>query len=173
MERYLKDERIFQYRLISPGEIPFSQSVIDACRANKCGRYGAFWTCPPGVGDPEQLKAKIRGYKRAAVFTCKYELEDPFDLDGMTAGARSTAGILREITARMRADGVDFMALGCEGCSLCEKCSYPSSPCRFPNEAVPSVEACGVNVVELARKAGINYNNGSCTVTYFCVILTR
>ena len=32
-------------------------------------------------------------------------------------------------------------------------------------------EACGINVVELSRNIGVNYNNGPNTVTYFCIIL--
>ena len=54
---------------------------------------------------------------------------------------------------------------------ICTKCNYPATACRFPERAIPSVEACGIDVVELARKSGINYNNGPDTVTYFCIIL--
>ena len=62
-------------------------------------------------------------------------------------------------------------ALGCEGCDICEKCTYPDAPCRFPEKAIPSIEACGISVVELSKLIGLNYNNGPCTVTYFCMIL--
>ena len=89
----------------------------------------------------------------------------------MVEGQKSAKHVLQKITENLRADGEKFMVLGCEGCGLCEKCTYPDAPCRFPEKAVPSVEACGINVVELAKKSGINYNNGSNTVTYFCVIL--
>ena len=84
---------------------------------------------------------------------------------------KKAKSVLQNITEKLRADGVRFMALGCEGCGICEKCTYPDSPCRFPEKAIPSVEACGINVVEFSRKIGINYNNGADTVTYFCVIL--
>ena len=72
---------------------------------------------------------------------------------------------------KLDAAGISYMALGCEGCDLCEECTYPTEPCRFPKKAVPSVEACGINVVELSHSIGINYNNGADTVTYFCIIL--
>ena len=170
---YMDDGRIFQYAVLSSSEIPFSQSVVEACRQNKCGRYGTCWTCPPGVGDPEELEARIKSYSTAAVFTCKYELEDSFDIEGMSRGAVTTQRILLEKAELLRKDGADFMVLGCEGCILCEKCSYPDAPCRFPDKAIPSVEACGINVVELAAKSGLRYNNGPCTVTYFCLILIR
>lgn len=171
IEKYLSDPEIFQYKVIETSEIPFSQSVHDMCKANRCGKYGTSWTCPPGVGRLDELESKIKKYKTACVFTCKYDLEDSFDLEGMTLGQKRTKAVLRDITEKLRADGEKFMALGCEGCELCEKCTYPNAPCRFPEEAVPSVEACGINVVELAKIVGINYNNGVNTVTYFCTVL--
>jgi predicted metal-binding protein len=171
IEKYLSNPEIFQYKLIETNEIPFSQAVIDMCKANRCGKYGTCWTCPPGVGNLDELESKIKSYKTACVFTCKYDLEDSFDFEGMIEGQKSAKRVLQNIIEQLQADGEKFMALGCEGCGLCEKCTYPDAPCRFPEKAVPSVEACGINVVELAKKSGINYNNGADTVTYFCVIL--
>ena len=171
-DKYFNSKKIFQYKVINPQNIPFSQAVADACAANLCGKYGTCWTCPPGVGNRLELEKRIKSYKQAIVFTCKYELEDSFDFDGMKDGGKKTAALLREITDAMRKDGIDFMALGCEGCLICEKCTYPDSPCRFPNRAIPSIEACGVDVVALAASIGINYNNGPNTVTYFCAVLT-
>lgn len=171
IEKFLNNPGIFQYKLIETNEIPFSQAVVDMCKANRCGKYGTCWTCPPGVGNLNELESKIKSYKNACVFTCQYDLEDSFDFEGMIDGQKNAKKVLLRITESLRADGEKFMALGCEGCGLCEKCTYPDAPCRFPEKAVASVEACGINVVELARKAGINYNNGANTVTYFCIIL--
>jgi len=171
IEKYLNNSEIFQYKLIETSEIPFSQQVVDMCKANRCGKYGTCWTCPPGVGTLDELERRIKSYKNACVFTCRYDLEDSFDFEGMVEGQKSAKRVLQNIIEQLRADGEKIMALGCEGCGLCEECTYPDAPCRFPEKAVPSVEACGINVVELAKKSGINYNNGADTVTYFCVIL--
>ncbi len=171
IEKYLTNDRIFQYKVIDTDRIPFSESVVEACRANLCGRYGTCWTCPPGVGPLSELEKKVRRYKRAAVFTCKYELEDWYDIEGMADGAKTTQELLLRITYELRRDGVDFYALGCEGCRICEKCTYPDKPCRFPDKAIVSVEACGINVVELSADIGLKYNNGPNTVTYFCAVL--
>ncbi len=170
-EAYFAIPQIWEYRCIDSGEIPFSESVVEACRANLCGRYGKSWTCPPGVGELSALEKKIKRYRHAVVFTCKYELEDSFDFEGMMAGQKKTRALLQDILAHLRADGIPFLALGCEGCGLCGSCTYPHAPCRHPEQAVPSVEACGIHVVELSRKIGIAYNNGPHTVTYFCIVL--
>ncbi len=59
--------------------------------------------------------------------------------------------------------------LGAGGCDICEKCTYPNSPCRFPQKAKPSVEASGVDVVTLCKETGLKYINGVNTVTYFSI----
>lgn len=170
IEKYLDSGKIFQYKIIDTEQIPFCESVVEACRANMCGRYNTCWTCPPGVGELNTLMAKAKCYKYAAVFTCKYELEDWCDVEGMADGAKSTQSLLLEITDRLRGDGMDFYALGCEGCNICNNCTYPDAPCRFPEKAIVSIEASGINVVELSKNIGLKYNNGANTVTYFCAI---
>ena len=171
IEKYLNKGEIHELKVISPYDIPFSEAVAEACRANRCGRYGTCWTCPPGVGSLEEMEKKIKRYEKAAVFSCKFDLEDSFDFEGMTEGKIATKKFLFSLKDELKSDGIDFFALGCGGCELCQKCTYPDSPCRFPDKATPSVEACGINVVELSRNIGIKYNNGPNTVTYFCIIL--
>ena len=173
IDSLLNQPGIFQYRVTEAKLIPFSKAVADACRANACGRYGTCWTCPPGVGEYTALEQKTKEYDIAAVFTCKYDLEDCFDFEGMMSGQRETMKILYAVAEELRCSGEKFMVLGCEGCNLCEKCSYPDAPCRFPEKAVASVEACGIDVVSLSRNLNINYNNGPNTVTYFCIVLFK
>ena len=173
IDSLLNHPGIFQYRITAAKSIPFSKAVADACRANACGKYGTCWTCPPGVGEYITLEQKIKEYATAAVFTCRYDLEDCFDFEGMMVGQRETMKILYAVAEELRNSGENVMVLGCEGCNLCEKCTYPDAPCRFPEKAVVSVEACGIDVVSLSRNLNINYNNGPNTVTYFCIVLFK
>ena len=170
IETYLAGLPIREYAVIDTSRIPFSDEVEEMCRANRCGRYGKIWTCPPGVGTLEEWRERLNRYKKTLVYSCKYDLEDSFDFESMAAGAKATQQILYTLSDRLREDGVRFVALGCEGCGLCEKCTYPDAPCRFPMKATPSVEACGISVVRLAADTGIRYNNGKDTVTYFNLI---
>ena len=171
IERYLDRPDVFEYKVIGTGELPFSPAVREACERNVCGRYGKSWMCPPGVGDWEALEQEIKAYPFAAVFTCKYGLEDSFDFEGMQEGQRQAKRVFAAVVGAMRQAGERFLALGSGGCDLCESCAYPDAPCRFPDRATPSVEACGVNVMQLAKQIGVRYNNGPNTVTYFFVIL--
>lgn len=168
---YLLSPDIFEYGIIETADIPFSSEVVSMCEENRCGKYGTCWTCPPGVGNISDIERWVKGFKNAAVFTCKYALEDSFDIEGMLEGKERTKLVLNGIIEKLLADNQNFGALGCEGCNICEKCTYPDAPCRFPKKAIPAVEACGIHVAQLAKKVGVNYINGTNTITYFCMIL--
>ena len=65
----------------------------------------------------------------------------------------------------------DALILSNEGCGRCKDCTYPDAPCRFPDKLYPSIEGFGFIVSELAQQAGIKYNNGPNTVTFFGAVL--
>ena len=171
IERYLTHPDICQYQTFSTAVIPFSPAVVEACARNVCGKYGKTWTCPPGVGTLEELERKVKAYPCALLISFRYDLEDSFDFEGMMEGERRAKAAFHSIADDMRAAGERFRMLGSGGCGLCESCTYPDAPCRFPDRAGPSIEACGINVMQLAKEVGLRYNNGPNTVTYFCMIL--
>ena len=88
----------------------------------------------------------------------------------MTEGRAEHNCTERAIEAALKKQDEKFEICGAEGCSLCEKCTYPRAPCRHPDLMHHSMEATGMNVVKLASDAGIHYMNGVNTVTYFSVI---
>jgi predicted metal-binding protein len=171
VEELLRDPAVWEYRIIPTAQIPFAQAVADACKANSCGKYGSCWTCPPGVGHYTQWQQRILQFRTAVVFTCKHPLEDCFDFEGMIEGQRRTMDVLYRMQDQLRQSGLPHLPLGCAGCSLCADCTYPDNPCRFPDRATVSVEACGIDVVKLSRDTGLRYHNGPDTVTYFCIIV--
>ena len=169
----LKHPGICQSAELSPAEFVFSEELAGYCKQNTCGQYGSFWTCPPGAGEVSELRKKILSYNTAFVFTYCGQLQHGFEPEGWDKARKEAKNILRELSGRLREAGEEYTALGCGSCELCEKCTYPSAPCRRPAEAAVSVEACGIDVSALAEKAGLRYNNGENTVTYFCILLTK
>ncbi|MDR2419208.1 MAG: DUF2284 domain-containing protein [Treponema sp.] len=159
--------RAYECAVISTGDIVFSPEVRKACEANICGNYGRTWVCPPAVGTLEELRAKILAYRNALVFTTKHDLEDSFDFEGMQRGREIHNHLSVDLHGRF---GKTNPIYGAGGCSNCEKCAYPN-PCRAPEKLLSSIEASGINVTELSRSAGIKYNNGPNTVTYFSMVL--
>ena len=161
--------RVHAAAIVPTVKLRFSEEVVSACKANFCGRYNTTWTCPPGVGTLEELKARILAYAQVLVFTTCHEIEDSFDIEGMGRGREEHGRIADQVIAALPLER--YQALGAEGCGLCTKCTYPDAPCRFPERAKPSIEACGIDVVHLARTCGIHYKNGINTVTYFTAVL--
>ncbi|MBP5308250.1 MAG: DUF2284 domain-containing protein [Clostridia bacterium] len=163
----LKDE-FFQYAEASTDVLKFQKEVADACKMNYCGMYGKTWTCPPAIDDYAKMEKQLKKYKNFFVFTTKHSIEDSFDFEGMVAAKDEHTLVQNRVRAALK--GTDHRVFGAGGCTNCEKCTYPDSPCRFPEKAVSSIEACGINVVELSRDVGINYVNGENTVTYFSMV---
>lgn len=68
--------------------------------------------------------------------------------------------------------GQDFWLLGAGACERCGTCgALTGEPCRNPERARISLEACGVHVSALAEAAHMPYLNGANTVTYFAALL--
>ena len=158
---------IHEGAFIDADKVPFETGVMEMCAANRCGQYGKTWTCPPGVGTFEECREKCLKYSKVFVFSTKHELEDSFDFEGMTAGREKHKEISKAVRKLFLGEFKDILVLSSEGCGNCEKCTYPDAPCRFPEDAFPSVESHGIMVYKEAAAAGIHYINGANTVTYF------
>ncbi len=152
---------------IKTSEINFEPYVREACKANYCGRYNKTWLCPPAVGEIEELSKKYAVYKNAFVFSTVHEIEDSFDIEGMFEGRIQHDKVEKLIEKFVCENGGKLLGAG--SCDICEKCTYPDAPCRFPEIAKPSVEACGIDVVTLCDTTNMKYVNGVNTVTYFSI----
>ena len=159
--------------IIETAEIKTDRIFRDMCASNACGVYGKCYMCPPDVGDIEVLMEEIQNYKYALVYQTIAELEDSFDFEGMIAAKKRTyplAQSLRRVFSDL--DISHVLHLGAGGCGVCDSCAKRTGePCRAPELAMPSLEAYGINVSELAKSAGMKYINGQNTVTYFGAVL--
>jgi len=88
------------------------------------------------------------------------------------AGARHArvSGRIREKVAPLLKK--PFLLLSCGGCHLCETCAKrEDKPCRFPDQALSSLEGYGVDVYNTTKDTDLKYINGQNTVTYFGMVL--
>jgi predicted metal-binding protein len=159
---------------ISTADITLDESVRRMCEQNKCGQYGKNWTCPPAVQSVEAFRQEISSYNTFLIVYQVYAVKSSFDWRGMMAGGKDFAGRLHALKKQMDAagSGIDFRILGAGGCRLCERCAYlDEEPCRFPLDALVSMEACGIDVMALMKDNGLKYYNGKNTVTFIGGIL--
>ena len=164
---------IFQHGYIETADIVFREEIQDICRSNTCRAYGKTWACPPAIGGIEECRRRCLEYKNALVFSCKYDLEDSYDYEGMVEAGVEFRRTCDKLWDKL--DGYDkgYKLLANGGCQRCEKCTYPDSPCRFPERLFPAFEGHGIVVAEVAKLAGINYINGQDTVTYLGMLLYK
>ncbi|MBE6546837.1 MAG: DUF2284 domain-containing protein [Ruminococcaceae bacterium] len=160
-------------QVIATDAIETDRAFRDMCASNACGMYGKCYMCPPDVGEIDTLMAEVRQYDYALVYQTVTALEDSFDFEGMVEAKKKTyplAQRLRTIVQDMKLSKV--LHLGAGGCGVCPKCAKQTGePCRFPDRALPSLEAYGINVSQLAKAADMKYINGVNTVTYFGAVL--
>jgi predicted metal-binding protein len=176
MERLVKEAKAlgaYNAGVVPVSAIPFERELRKACEANYCGHYGKNWTCPPLVGDIDELIAQAKQYKTALVYQTVGTLEDSFDYEGMVAALQKHVEISDMIAklVRERVSG-PILQLSAGGCPVCERCTgIDKKPCRYPDRALASLEAYGIYVSKLAGLCGLNYINGQNTVTYFGAFL--
>lgn len=163
----------YKASVISVGEISLDRAFRDMCASNVCGMYGKCYMCPPDVGEIDKLMAEVSNYDYALVYQTVTELEDSFDFEGMVEAKKRTYPLAQAFRAVFEdCDIKKVLHLGAGGCGVCKKCAKQTGePCRFPEKAMPSLEAYGFNVSELAKSAGMRYINGQNTVTYFGAVL--
>jgi predicted metal-binding protein len=159
--------------LISTDSIPFVPELRESCKQNSCGRYATNWVGPPAIGDVCDLMNRVLQYSSGLVIQTVDQLEDCFDYPGMVSARDNHKIVFRHVLNEVRAQFSDLalLALDAGCCDICPICTYPNEACRFPSEAIPSVEAYGINVNPMLTSCGLKYNNGKDTVSYVGLIL--
>ncbi len=167
------DLGVYKANIIDVKAISLDRSFRDMCALNACGVYGKCWMCPPDVGDIDVLMREVGKYDYALVYQTVTKLEDSYDFEGMIEAKKRTYPIAQKLRKEFKdmhiSTALHLGAGGCGVCEICAKCS--GEPCRFPKLAMPSLEAYGVNVSQLAKAANMKYINGQDTVTYFGAVL--
>ncbi len=125
-------------KFIDPKSVETAPWVRWKCQFG-CGGYNSSLMCPPFSPAPEETRRVLNSYKKAFLFE---------------NGGRDT----KEIAAKMEreiflAGYHKALGLGAGPCRLCPSCAFREG-CRHPEEARPSLEACGIDVFATARKHG-------------------
>ena len=158
--------------VISADAVVTDRSFRAMCEANSCGMYGKCYTCPPDVGEIDELIRSLGDYSHVLVYQHVGALEDSFDVEGMARAREEAFRISHKLRRRVEGMGLSrVLYLTAGACGVCKTCAKQESlPCRFPDRATSSLEAYGIHVSRLAESAGMRYINGVNTVTYFAAI---
>lgn len=150
---------------LDPSKLKALPSVRDMCAVDRCHAYGKNWTCPPHIGTLEECQAKMQSYRHGILLQTVGHLEDTFDAETYMRTEELHNRLFREFSRQLRAQHPDALCLGAGGCRICGKCAWPEA-CRFPEQALSSMEGYGLFVTQVCRDCGAAYHYGEKTVTY-------
>ncbi|MCL2360865.1 MAG: DUF2284 domain-containing protein [Defluviitaleaceae bacterium] len=131
-----------------------------------CPQYGKNWRCPPGCGSVEEAAAETVKYSYGLVVQTIGHMEDDFDHETIEGTSKKHNQNFALLVESLKKQYPDVLPMGAGTCSICKSCSYPDSPCRFPDKAISSMEAYGLLVSRVCTLSGIPYNNGKSTITF-------
>ncbi|EGW36544.1 DUF2284 domain-containing protein [Desulfosporosinus sp. OT] len=160
--------------LVDVLDLKFNEEFRTLCEKNTCGSYNKNWMCPPAVGPISILKEEIFHFKQGLLLQTVHDLKSSFDWKGMMAAGVKHTTIFRTILGSLEINYAlnDNLPLNAGPCTYCAKCTFlENEPCRFPDQAMTSVEACGIDVLTLEKSCGMPYYNGKNTVSYVGLIL--
>ncbi len=163
---------IVQYAFFKTEELTFTPKVRLVCETD-CPRYGASWACPPAVGTVEECRERCLSYPHALLIATMTEVEDLADVEGTLAARGPHEEVTRQVSALLRAQGAETYPLSTESCAICEVCTYPSAPCRRPEQMFPCVESHGILILDTAERLGFDYQPGGNLVSWFSLLLYR
>ena len=174
----IKDIGISAAAVFPAADITFDPVFRDMCKQNLCGRYGKNYMCPPAVGEFDDLKNEILSYKTVILIQTICPIEDSYDFEGMQEGGKAHGENIHKTLNYLKDKNLESIGslkiLGAGGCSLCPKCGIVDNvPCRFPGEAISSVEGYCMNVAKMTESHGLKYINGENTVSYVAVFLLK
>ena len=169
-ERLASDAGFDHWGLFRVAELRFLPEVRAACEQNRCGAYGKNWSCPPACGSLAECEERTKAFSWGVLLQTTGQMEDDFDVEVMLEAERVQKERFEAFLGRLGEEEW-FLALGVGACTICEKCTYPDEPCRFPARSHPSMEAFGLQVTDVCRAAETLYYYGPRTITYSCCVL--
>ena len=147
--------------------------VRDMCAVDKCHAYGKNWSCPPGCGTVEECQAEMASYEWGILVQTTMNMDDDFDMETWGEASRRHRELSVELNDELHKRYNNVLALGGAGCHLCAECTYPDSPCRFPNKRMSGMEGYGLLISDVCKDNNIDYYYGKGTITYTGMFLLK
>ena len=151
----------------------FMPEVRDMCSVDRCHQYGKNWRCPPGCGSIEEAAERAARYSYGVLVQTIGQMEDDFDYETIQVTSEKHKANFAVLVKQLKARYGDILPMGAGTCNICESCTYPNAPCRFPEDSISSMEAYGLWVSKVCELSGVPYNNGKQTITYTSCYLLK
>ena len=145
--------------VIDPHEVVTAPWTVFKCQFG-CGHYGKNHCCPRAAPSYEKTRAILDSYDTAILFR----------IHGWNA-----TQMAHDCSRELFLDGYyKSIAFGSGMCKLCAECD--PAGCRRPERAIPSMEACGLDVFATGRRFGLEIHTLRCedeTRSHFGLVLVE
>ncbi len=165
LEEFLREflaGKVREFALCDPKEVVTGEWVRLKCQYG-CDGYGMCLTCPPYSPEPSRTRVMLDGYRRAVLL---WQPETWQNLRRICANLERALFLEGYYKA---------LAMPSGPCELCEPCPR-EYPCRHPEVARPSMEACGIDVYATVRKMGFPIEvvrSLECKANYYGLVLVE
>ena len=155
---YAKAAGFTEASYFDPQKLSFAdaETLRDACKANDCGFYGRYWTCPPGVGTIEKVQNKVLSYRHGLVLQLLTEaISLTFQPELFSEVSQTFNDMTKVVGDQLKQEvGENVFMLGMSGCTLCKHCTYPKASCCYGKAMVPCISGHCINVYRLWDNTG-------------------
>jgi len=169
VEKIILQHDICEYVFGKVENLHFSDKTWTICKED-CEYYGKSWGCPPYCGDIRNAIEECRKYHNYCIFSTVTESENAWDYQSNMEGKRRHEEITRAIRQCLEEEKVQSYVMSTR-CTRCDVCACPNEPCRHPEGRFSSMESHGIMVMQTVSEAGMTFNFGMDTITYFSMIL--
>jgi predicted metal-binding protein len=112
---------------------------------------------------------ECEAFTHVFLFTSVAEVPDRMDFSACLEARRDHERITFDLRQRFESHFGKVLALS-SGCMICDECSYPGAPCRYPEKQLSSIESHGILIIETASRLGITLDYGNNIVVYCSLI---
>ena len=158
---------------LNTSALVFMPEVRDMCGPKYCRQFGKNWCCPPACGTLEESSERAAQYSYGIIVQTIGQMDDDFDYEGIMAASEKHTKNFYKFAEMLKERYSDVLLMGAGTCEICETCTYPDAPCRYPDKAISSMEAYGLWVSKVCELSGIAYNNGKQTMTFVSCYLLK
>ena len=161
------------YAQLDVSTLEFLQEIREMCNPKQCNKYNSSWSCPPACASLEEMRERVKNYNSGILVQTVGELEDSMDWDGIMEAGACHKGNFGRMRAELNKKHSSLLAMGAGECRVCESCTYPDDPCRFPEKMEVSMEACGLYVSKVCKDNNLAYNYGQDKISFTSCFLTE